>query len=226
MLRDLLQNSSDVEHSLRKDVGFNLANVLMKQNRNREAEVIFTHLLTDCEDPLGVPHKVLSKGLCRALRKQGKFADAEIVARQASDIVPVHGPADIRSQSALLALGKVKLAQEEYGEAASILRQACDAISTPYHTNRLACQVLMGDALKHLECYDESISFYARALDGCIRMFGTDHEYSRRCSKKLDRVRARLARRISNDEQRELEEEYVAGHPGKSSDGCTRPESS
>jgi tetratricopeptide (TPR) repeat protein len=114
----------------------------------------------------------------------------EIFIRQASDIVPVHGPADIGSQSALLALGKVRLAQKEYGEAASMLRQACDAITNPYHTTHLACQASMGEALKHLECYDQSISFYARALDGSVRMLGVGHHLARKCPGRIDEWRA------------------------------------
>jgi tetratricopeptide (TPR) repeat protein len=192
MLQDLLLNSNDGEDDSMSDVRFNLARVLMRQNRDGEAEEIFTQQLRKCDDPFGVPHKVLSTSLCRALRKQGKFAEAEVVARQASDIVPIHGPADIRSQCALLALGKVKLAQREYGEAASILRQACDAIATPYHITHLGCQMSMGAALKHLGCYEESISFYARALDGCIRMLGVGHHSARNCSRELDECRALL----------------------------------
>ena len=192
MLQDLLLNSNDGEDDSMSDVRFNLARVLMRQNRDGEAEEIFTQQLRECDDPFGVAHRVLSTSLCRALRKQGKFAEAELVARQASDIVPIHGPADIRSQSALLALGKVKLAQREYGEAASILRQACDAIATPYCITHLGCQMSMGAALKHLGRYEESISFYARALDGCIRLLGVGHHSARNCSRELDECRALL----------------------------------
>lgn len=114
----------------------------------------------------------------------------DIFIRQTSDIMPVHGPADIRSQSALLAPGKVKLAQKENGEVASIQRQACDAITNPYHTTHLACQASMGEALKHLECYDQSISFYARALDGSVRMLGVGHHLARKCSERIDECRS------------------------------------
>ena len=226
MLQDILLNCSDGEDSSRADIKFNLAHVLMKQNRNGEAEAIFAQLLNECDDPFGLAHAEISGGLGRALRKQGKFGEAEVVARRASDVVPIHGPADIRSQCALLALGKVKLAQREYGEAASILRQACDAIATPYHTDHLRCQVSMGKALKHLKCYDESITFYARALDGSTQMTGTDHELSQQCSKKLDKLRALVAKskRTETVEQREREKDHGADHPEESSDGRTGSE--
>lgn len=194
MLQDLLLNSSDVENGSTMHVKFNLAVVLMKQNRNGEAEEILTKVLGECDDPFGISHQVLSRGLCRALRKQGKFAEAEIVARKASDVVSVYGAADFRSQSALLALGKVKLAQRKYGEAASILRKACDAIATPYHTDHLACQVSMGEALQHQGCSDESISFYTRALDGYIRMLGVGHHLVRKCLGRIDECRALVAK--------------------------------
>lgn len=194
MLQDLLLNSSDGEDESSMDVRFNLAQVLMKQNRNGEAEEILTKVLKECDDPFGLAHTEISRGLGRALRKQGKFAEAEVVARKASDVVSIHGAADLRSQSALLALGKVKLAQREYGEAASILRQACDAIATPYHTDHLACQVSMGEALQHQGCYDESISFYTRALDGYIRMLGVGHPLVRKCLGRIDECRALVAK--------------------------------
>lgn len=104
-----------------------------------------------------------------------------------------HGPADIKSQIAMLSLGRTKLAQKAYGEAASILRQACDAIANPYHHTHLKCLYGMGRALRSLENHDEAMSFYTRALEGHVQIHGADHQLTRKLSEKIDQYRAFLA---------------------------------
>jgi len=120
----------------------------------------------------------------------------------------------------------VKLAQHAFEEAISILRPACDAIAIPYHNTHLDCLTSIGYALRHLQQYDEGVSFYARALDGYAQLFGTDHEYTRKCSKKLDYCRALLARRTKTEEQRERERNGGTDHREEISAGCTGSESS
>lgn len=193
------------------------------QHRRDEAEEILTDLLNG---PKLLPdrHRVsLSRSLGRALRRQRKYAEAEVVARNASEDVRAHGPADIRSQIASLALGKVKLAQKEYEEAAAILKNACDAITTPCNQRHLQCRQVMDCFLGRLKRYEEGISFYARALDEYTQMFGADHGSSRKCSKKLDKLRARLAERTRREtvEQRKQEKDHGADYPEESSDGRT-----
>jgi tetratricopeptide (TPR) repeat protein len=223
ILRRILLDPDDMGNKIefRIETELDLAQVLMKQNRNREAEQVLRQLLESCENPFGMVHAEISRDLGRVLRKQGKLAEAEAVALQASNIVLVHGPADIRSQYALLALGNVRLAQRAHGEAASVLRQACDAISTPYHHSHLECLQAMGYALRHLQRYDEGVSFYARAFDGYAQILGTDHESTRKCAKGLDKCRALLARRAKTEEQRERARTRGTDHREEASAGCT-----
>jgi tetratricopeptide (TPR) repeat protein len=141
--------------------------------------------------------------------------------------VRAHGPADISSQIASLALGKVKLAQKEYEEAATISKNACDTITTPCNQTHLQCRQVMGCVLGHLERYEEGISFYARALDGYTQMLGADHGTSQQCSEELDKLRALLAERTRTEtveQQREREKNHGADHPEESSDGRTGSE--
>lgn len=140
MFRQILSSPFNTGDIPRRYVLSILARVLKKQHRHDEAEEILTDLLNGPK-LLSERHRVsLSRSLGRALRREGKYAEAEVVARNASEDVRAHGPADIRSQIASLALGKVKLAQKEYEEAAAILKNACDAIATPCNQTHLQCR--------------------------------------------------------------------------------------
>lgn len=227
MLRHILSSPFNTGDIPRRRVLSQLARVLKMQHRYDEAEEILTDLLNG---PKLLPERdrvTLSRSLGLTLRRQGKYAEAEVVARNVSEDVRAHGPADIRSQIASLALGEVKLAQKEYEEAATILKNACDAITTPYNKTHLQCRQVMGCVLGRLERYEEGISFYARALDGYTQMLGADHGISQQCSKELDKLRALLAERTRTEtveQQREREKNHGADHAGESSDGRTGSE--
>jgi len=148
-----------------------LAEILVIQHKYSEAEAIYRQILTTDEHIPEFDRLFINRGLTQELRRQGKLVEAEIVAREASDATLVHGPADHRSQLALLNLGKVKLDQKAYGEAASILGKACDAIAIPYHAIHLDCLEFLAHALHYLECHDEGLSCRTRAIDGFARMY-------------------------------------------------------
>jgi len=219
MFRDILNLRDEGELSPEVNVQSNLASVLMKQRRNSEAEAIFKNILHGDEALTDRRRVSFTRCLGRALRSQKKFAEAEVVARQACEDMLVHGLADLRLQIPLLDLGEVKLAQQEFEEAVSILRPACDAIAIPYHVAHLECLASMGCALRHLQRYDEGVSFYTKALDGYARMLGTDHECTRMCSESLDECRALLARRVKTEEQRERKKDRGADHREEDSAG-------
>jgi tetratricopeptide (TPR) repeat protein len=193
ILREILSSPVDTRENWRSFVRFQLARVLTMQSRYSEAEEIFRHLLNGPEEISERTHVSISRSLGQVLRYQGRYAEAEIVARQASENVLAHGPADLKSQIAMLALAKVKLDQKEYREAASILRQACDAIVTPYDHTHLSCLSEMGYALSRLENHDEAMSFYTRALGGHVQLHGADHEFTREVFEIVDKYRAFLA---------------------------------
>ena len=177
-----------------------LARVLRKQHRNSEAEEIYRRLLDGPEALSDRVRTNITMALCQVLRDQEKLAEAEVVARQASEAALIHGPADLRSQHALLILGTVKLGQKAYGEAASTLGQACDAIATPYHQFHFQCLHAMGHTLRCLQRHDESASFYTRALDGYTQMLGSDHVSTQALSRELNECRASLARETETKE--------------------------
>ncbi|KAM0707478.1 hypothetical protein Q7P35_004123 [Cladosporium inversicolor] len=193
MLRQILSSPVQTEGESTMHVLSDLARVLGLQHQYAEAEKIFTYLLNGPEEISERLHGSISRGLGRVLRRQGRYAEAEIIIRRASEKVLVHGPADVKSQVAMLALGKVKFAQKAYGEAASILRTACDTIATPYHDTHLQCLHSMGYALRHLEDHDEGMSFYTRALEGHVQIHGADHRLTRELSDEVDKYRAFLA---------------------------------
>ncbi|GAB7329231.1 hypothetical protein MBLNU13_g01043t1 [Cladosporium sp. NU13] len=225
MLRQLLASPVDAGEKSKMYGRAQLARVLTRQHRYSEAEEIFRHLLADPEHMSERRHVSFSRSLGRVLRRQRKYAEAEVVARQASENVVAHGPADLKSQIAMLALGQVKLGQRAYGEAARILREASNAIAVPYHHTHLECLRALGIALRRLGDHDEGMLFYTRALDGHIRMYGVDHESTRKSSEALDEFRAFLAG-TETREKSELEEDYGADHLEDSLDGCMGFESS
>jgi tetratricopeptide (TPR) repeat protein len=193
ILRQILSSPVDTTGKARVNTRYQLARVLVMQSWYREAEEIFRHLLNGPDEISERMHVSISRSLGRVFYRQGRFAEAEIVARQASENVLAHGPADIKLQIAMLSLGRTKLAQKAYGEAASILRQACDAIANPYHHTHLKCLYGMGRALRSLENHDEAMSFYTRALEGHVQIHGADHQLTRKLSEKIDQYRAFLA---------------------------------
>jgi tetratricopeptide (TPR) repeat protein len=178
-----------------------LAGVLAMQGRDIEAEEELRQLLNgDVEIPSQDRIRYV-RDLSKALRRQGKYTEADDVMQPAVQDALVYGVADLRSQIASLELGKVKLHQKAYGEAVSVLRPACNAIPNPYHQAHLECLEHLGYALKHLKCYNESMLFYTRALDGNLRMYGADHPFTRETSAKIDDYRAFLAGRTNSEEQ-------------------------
>lgn len=195
MLRRLIRQTDHRNDAENYHAKVSLATIFNKQTRHNEAERLYKQLLAEFADLSDRNYVALTRGLGRALRAQGKLAEAEDVARKASERVLVHGPADIRSQVALLTLGQAKLAQKAYEEAGTLFRQACDAIAAPYHQTHFECQMELASALRQLQSYDEAIVMYTRALDGCVRISGVDNELTRRCSKELDEVRAFQTRR-------------------------------
>lgn len=199
MLRQNLANPHGPARESRLFVEYSLARNLMMQHRNSEAVTILRQLLNGNEQLSERTRITFTWDLGRALQRQGKLIEAEAIFRQASEDVLVHGPADLRSQTFLLALGELKSAQKAYGEAASTLRQACEAIAAPYHQIHLECQLSLGHALEHLKCYDESLACYTRALDGSVRMYGVDHRRTRRCSREVEEARAILRRKTETE---------------------------
>lgn len=195
MLRQILSSPVHMRDKTRMYTSADLADVLEDQGRYSEAEEIYKHLQNGPEEISERMRVTISRGLGRVLRYQGRYAEAEIVVRQTSEDMLAHGPADIKSQIAMLALGEVKVAQKAYGEAASILRTACDAIPEPYHDTHLRCLREMGYVLRCLKNHDEGMSFYTRALEGHVRMYGADHQCTREMSEKVGRYRAYLARK-------------------------------
>jgi tetratricopeptide (TPR) repeat protein len=193
MLRQILSNPCHTGEELRTHTMLELARVLARQTRYSEAEEIYSHLLNGSEKRSERTRVSLSRALSRLLRYQGKYAEAEMVVRRMSENVLTHGPADIKSQIAMLALAKVKVDQEAYGEAASILRTACDAIATPYHQTHLECLQTMGYALMRSGAHDEGMSFYTRALEGYVRIHGADHQFTRDVSEDVDEYLVFLA---------------------------------
>lgn len=109
MLRDILNHGDEGELSSRIYFQFVLAGVLMMQRRSSEAEATFQHVLNGDGVLTDQTRVSFTQGLGRALRRQKKFAEAEVVARQASENMLIHGHADLKLQIALLAVGKVKL---------------------------------------------------------------------------------------------------------------------
>lgn len=193
LLRQILSNTEDEGAEPTISVIHTLARILMVQDRDIEAEELFRQILNADEQFSDRSRILRTRGLARALHKQGRLIEAEDLVRQASEDVLVHGPADMRSQVALLALGKAILAQKAYGEAASVLRTACDAIATPYHLTHLRCLHALGYALRRLNDHDQGMSFYTRALEGHKRMHGVDHQLTRELSRAVDKYRAFLA---------------------------------
>lgn len=214
MLRQILSSPVIPGENSRMDVRSQLAHVLGMQDRCSEAEEIFKNLLDGREEMSERARVTFTGRYGRVLRRQGKYAEAEVVVRKASEDVLAHGPADLRSQIAMLALARVKLAQKAYGEAACILRDACDAIAIPYHRIHLECQRVLGYALMHLHRHDEGMSVYTRALDGYVRMYGVDNQYTRRCSEAVDQYRAFLAQREEAESAvRQPDEEQSSATP-------------
>jgi tetratricopeptide (TPR) repeat protein len=193
ILRQILSTPVDTREKARVNARYALARVLVMQSCHSEAEEILRHLLNGPEELSERMRVSISRSLGRVLCHQGRYAEAEIVARRSIENVLAHGPADIKSQIAMLALGTIKFTQKAYGEAASILRTACDAIASPYHLTHLSCLHQTGRALRHLENHDEAMSFYTRALEGHVQVHGADHRLTRDMSEAVDEYRAILA---------------------------------
>jgi tetratricopeptide (TPR) repeat protein len=204
-LRQILSSPVDTRERARIDVMFQLARVVAMQSRYSEAEQILRQLMGMPEEISEGLHVSISRGLGQVLHLQGRYAEAETVIKHASENVLAHGPANLKSQTAMQALGEVKLAQKAYGEAASILRTACDAIATPYHRTHLECLHDLGYALRRLEDHEEAMLFYTKALEGHVQIHGADHQYTREISEEIDKYRAFLAG------EKKIEEKYEHG---------------
>jgi tetratricopeptide (TPR) repeat protein len=198
ILQQIVSSPVDTRDKARVNARSMLARVLAMQSRYSEAEEILRHLLNGPEEISERMHVSISRTLGQVLCGQGRYAEAEIEARRAIENVHAHGPADIKLQIAMLSLGTIKLAQKAYGEAASILRTACDAIASPYHLAHLNCLRKMGRALRLLENHDEAMSFYTRALKGHVQIHGADHQLTRKVSEEIDKYRAFLAEKNSD----------------------------
>jgi tetratricopeptide (TPR) repeat protein len=197
MLRCLLDQQRQRNASeIRKDeTMIVLADALMGQGQYREAEMIYKQML---DRPKGVinPHRnTITTRLSNALLSQGKLAEAEDIAQRLCERVLIHGLTDERSQQALLALGKVMLAQKAYAEATTLFGQACDATATPNSRQHLGCQISLARALRHLPSHDKALVAYRRAIGGDGRFYGLEHRYTRKHSKELDTFRAFLAKK-------------------------------
>lgn len=197
MLRDLLSQMIQRNDSKRSKlrVRYDLAYVLFEQGRYSDAEELFRQVLGKHREISNRERLHLMTGLGRALRHQRKFTEAEDVARWANEYASIHGPGDRRSQCALLDLGKVKLDQNAYAEAATLLEQACDATANSIHPKHLECQRILARALRHLHSYDKALVRFERVVDGYAQAFGVEDKRTRKYSRKLDGLREFLAAR-------------------------------
>jgi tetratricopeptide (TPR) repeat protein len=197
MLRCLLdqqrqRNASEIDKS---ETMIILADALLGQERYREAEKLYKQMLNRSKELSDSGRNTTSTQLSRALRYQGKLAEAEEVARRESDYALIHGATDNRAEKALVALGKVKLAQKAYAEAATLFGQACDATATPNNHTHMECQISLARALRHLPSHDKALVAYTRAIDNYGRVFGDEHRLTQDSSRELDALRAFLAKK-------------------------------
>jgi tetratricopeptide (TPR) repeat protein len=172
-----------------------LAAALIGQKRHREAERLYKEMLERSEDFDSRARHIILMDLSRALRHQGKLAEAEEVVQRASESVSIHGFADVRSETALLALGQLKLVQKSYAEAATLLEQACGAAATPNSLEHLICQIYLARALRLLPSHDKALAAYTRAIESAGRVWGGEHRYTQDLSRELDALRAFLAKK-------------------------------
>jgi tetratricopeptide (TPR) repeat protein len=112
MLRCLLdqqwhRNASEID---KVNTMIILASALMGRKRHIEAENLYRRMLERPRELSSEFQNAVPTYLSKAFRLQGKFAEAEIVAQQESEHALIHGATNSRSQRALMALGKVKLA--------------------------------------------------------------------------------------------------------------------
>jgi tetratricopeptide (TPR) repeat protein len=197
MLRCLLdqqrqRNASEIDEA---KIMFVLSGALMGQGRYREAEKLYKQMLDRPKEVINTYRNMITIQLSRTLRYQGKLAEAEEVARRESNYALIHGATDNRAEKALVALGKVKLAQKAYAEAATLFGQAYDATATPNNSTHLVCQIRLARALRHLPSHDKALVAYTRAIDGYGRFFGGEHRCTRRYSREFDAFRAFLAKK-------------------------------
>jgi tetratricopeptide (TPR) repeat protein len=195
MLRCLLDQQWQRNASENNRILSTLASVLGAQGRHEEAERLYKQLLESTNAINSLYRNGIATQLSMALVFQGKLAEAEEVAQRESEQALVHGATDSRSQSALLTLGTIKLAQKAYAEAAAIFGQCCDATDTPDHPLHLACQSNMALALRRLPSYDKALVAYKQAVDGHSRVLGGEHHDTRFCAQELDALRAFLAKK-------------------------------
>jgi tetratricopeptide (TPR) repeat protein len=183
-------SANDIAHTI---VG--LARALERQERHREAEILYKLMLKTPEELGSLARNALTTDLSRTLLHQGKLAEAEEVAQREYKHALNYGVTDSRLQTALMTLGEVKLAQKAYAEAATLLGQACDATGNPDHPGHLECQFLLARTLAHLCLYDRALATYARAIDGYGRVLGLEDPFTRTYTRELDSFRAFLADR-------------------------------